>query len=585
MTIFVPDNPRLNVWRDRIERSKKFRKKQLKDVAKYIKFMQGDQWGDRKVTITEKPVINLIFSHIKTQLPNLYFQNPNFYCRPKQNLTVEDMPRMVNDARLAQFFLNYYTKENLGIALKKQVRLAILDAFFCYGVIKVGYTGNFEINTNFGKNKVLAEEPDGTPVYETDPVTGEVMKDEDEHILTNEAFYARRVSPLHILIDPECENYFEDGRYIAQEIVKSVQDVKNSKLYENTDDLNASFNLAPAMEVEGEDLEDNPELKNDLGRITIYEIYDLEHDKLIVLADGHDKFIRDERVPAGIEGSPFEFLRLNEVPDKPYPMSDIKPLKSLQEEYNLGRGMIMTHAKRYGRKYGYKEGDFPGEEGETELEKLKDPNDGTLFKYWENMPEVLEDAKLDPAVYANFSQTLQDFREVAGSTEMDRGVVERRKTAFEASKISGASSIRKEDKRSLVADFMAGIGLKFLQSMQANLTLENAVEIAGEVGRKWVSINQENIAGGYNVGVELGSLAPKIPELERQELMQVLQFVSQMPPELVITKVNFGGMLKSLPRYFPLLTESDLLNSPEEEKKMMQWLTQMKQKQQKSGER
>ena len=240
MTIFVPDNPRLNVWRDRIERSKKFRKKQLKDVAKYIKFMQGDQWGDRKVTITEKPVINLIFSHIKTQLPNLYFQNPNFYCRPKQNLTVEDMPRMVNDARLAQFFLNYYTKENLGIALKKQVRLAILDAFFCYGVIKVGYTGNFEINTNFGKNKVLAEEPDGTPVYETDPVTGEVMKDEDEHILTNEAFYARRVSPLHILIDPECENYFEDGRYIAQEIVKSVQDVKNSKLYENVDELDTA---------------------------------------------------------------------------------------------------------------------------------------------------------------------------------------------------------------------------------------------------------------------------------------------------------------------------------------------------------
>ena len=29
------ENPRLNIWRDRIERSKKFRKKQLKDVKTY----------------------------------------------------------------------------------------------------------------------------------------------------------------------------------------------------------------------------------------------------------------------------------------------------------------------------------------------------------------------------------------------------------------------------------------------------------------------------------------------------------------------------------------------------------------------
>jgi len=585
MPMTPAENPRLNVWRDRIERSKKFRKKQLKDVAKYIQFLEGNQWGDRKVSLSEKPVVNLIFSHIKTQLPYLYFQNPQFYCRPKQTFNARFMEALARDAQLAQIFLNYYTKENLGIELKKQVRLAILDAFFSFGTIKVGYSGNFEVNTNFGKNKVLGEEIDGTPIYETDPITGEVLKDDEENILTNEAFYARRTSPMHMLFDPEIENYFEDGRYIGQEIVKSLHDVKNSSLYENTDNLEASFNIQPTMEVEDDKLPDHPELEADLQRITIYELYDLEHDKLLVVADGHDEFLRDEKTPDGIEGSPYEFLRFNEVPDKPYPMSDIKPLKPIQEEYNMGRGMIMTHAKRYGRKYGYKEGDFPGDEGVTEMDKLKDPEDGIFFKYWENMPIPLEDAQLDPAVYANFQQTLIDFREAAGSTEMERGVVERRKTAYEASKISGGGEIRKGDRRSLVADFMAGIGHKLLQSMQSNLTLENAVEIAGELGKQWKTINRESISGDYTVGVEIGSLAPKIPELERQELMSVFQFLSQMPPELVMLKVNFGGILKSLPKYFPLLTANEILNSPEEEQKMMQFLTAMKQKQQQAKEK
>jgi len=584
MPMTVSEDPRLNVWRDRIERSKKFRKKQLKDVGKYIQFLIGNQWSDRKVTLSEKPVINLIFSHIKTQLPYLYFQNPQFYCRPKQTFSSKFMEQLVQDAKLAQIFLNYYTQENLGIALKKQVRLSILDAFFSFGVIKVGYSGNFEVNANFGKNKVLGEEIDGSPIYETDSITGEVLKDEDETILTNEAFYARRISPMHILVDPECENYFEDGRYIGQEIVKSLHDVKNSKLYDNTDKLEASFNIEPNIEIEGDKLSDHPDLEHDLQRITIYELYDLEHDKLIVVADGHDEFLRDEKTPDGIEGTPFEFLRFNEVPDKPYPMSDIKPLKPIQEEYNIGRGMIMTHAKRYGRKYGYKEDTFAGPDGATEMEKLKDPEDGTLFKYQGEMPSPLIDAPLDSAVYQNFAQTLIDFREAAGSTEMERGVVERRKTAYEASKISGGGEIRKGDRRSLVADFMAGIGHKLLQSMQSNLTLDNAIEIAGEIGKQWKTINRDSISGDYTVGVEIGSLSPKIPELERQELMQVFQFIAQMPPELVITKVNFGGILKSLPKYFPLLSAHEIINSPEEEQKMIQFLTAMKQKQQQAKE-
>lgn len=572
------ENPRLNIWRDRIERSKKIRKKYFREVKTYIQFFVGNQWGDRKVTLSEKPVVNLIFSYVKTRIPFLYFQNPKWFCRPKGRK--EEMSQLKIHAQLAETFLNYYAKENLGISLKKQMRLAILDAFFAFGVMKVGYIADFEANPNYGKFNTLGQDEKGDPIYEVDKVTGELMKDDVKEIITNEAFYAKRRSPRVMLFDPECENYFEDGRYIAEEIVKSVEDAKNSKLYENTKNLEPSFSVKPGYSLEEKDKEDMPEIKEDLERITLYEIYDLEHDKLLVLADGHDEFLRDENMPDGIEDSPYEFLRFNEVPDELYPMSDIKNLKPVQEEHNLGRAMIMTHAKRFGRKYGYTNNTFsPGEE-EREMEKLKDPEDGTFFKYSEEMPKVLEDAKLDASVYQNFQQTKEDFYKVGGSTEHERGTIERRKTAFEAGQISKEAGIRKEDAKSLTEDFAAGTGTKLLQSMKANLTIEQAVEIAGQAGMQWQNISRENIVGQFTVGVEIGSAAPAIPEFERQDFMGILETITRMPPDLVMVHVNFEGLLRVIPKLFPLVSAEDVINSPEKAQQMQQMLEQRRQQEQ-----
>lgn len=572
------EDPRLNIWKDRIERSKKIRKKMLKEVKEYIQFYIGNQWGSRKTTLSEKPVINLIFSHIKTQIPSLYFRNPKWYCRPKGKK--EELPQLKIHAKLAEAFLNYYANENLGISLKKQMRLAILDAFFAFGTMKVGYIADFEANPNYGKYNTLGQDEKGNPIYEVDKVSGELMKDDMEEVITNEAFYARRRSPRVMLFDPECEGYFEDGRYIAEEIVKSVQDVKNSKLYENTENLEPSFSVKPGYNLDEKDKEDMPEITEDLERVTLYEIYDLEHDKLIVLAEDHDLFLRDENMPDGIEGSPYEFLRFNEIPDELHPLSDIKNLKPIQEEHNLGRAMIMTHAKRFARKYGYKDGTFPPGEEATEMEKLKDPEDGGFFKYAEEMPIPLEDAKLDPSVYQNFQQTKEDFWKAAGSTEHERGTIERRKTAFEAGKISKEAGIRKEDKKSLTEDFAAGIGAKLLQSFQANLTIEQAVEVAGEVGKGWKNISREDIVGQFTVGVEIGSAAPAIPEFERKDFVGIIEVITRMPPDLVMTFVNFEGLLKVLPRLFPLISEEEVINSSEKVKEMQQLLEQRRQQEQ-----
>src|SRR3990172_5316856 len=223
-----------------------------------------------------------------------------------------------------------------------------------------------------------------------------------------------------------------------------------------------------------------------------------------------------------------------------YPLPEARVLKSPQDSYNKATGIIEEHAKKYARKYGYIEG-------------------------------MIEDDEMDKIL----AGVLFNFRESGGSSEQDRGNVERRKTAYEASKMTEAGSVRKQDRRSLVEDMAADVGTKLLQSMQANMTIEDVVNIGkeGDEG-DWVTIDKAKIAGQMNVTVEIGSMTPKLPELERQDFGYVLQALSQFPPELVQTHVNFSALLKAIPQMFPSLENVEFINDNEtitaNEKKMAQ---------------
>ncbi|MDP2365711.1 MAG: hypothetical protein Q8M94_18330, partial [Ignavibacteria bacterium] len=454
------------VWRDRIERGKKLRSRKLKEAKKYIAYYKSNQW-DQDSAWKEKPVTNLIFATIKSQLPFLYFQNPKWYVTPKTGHE-DEKEKIKENAKTAEIYLNYYTNENLRITLKRQTRLAILDAFFIFGCLKTGYVSSMVINENYGKPKILGYENE-KPIYDIDDV-GDVKVDENEEIMLNEKFVSRRVSPAFLIFDTECPNYFDDGRYIIEEISLPLQDIKNDKKYSNTADLKPSYMVKRGMSLSDEQMgkSDYNELQEDLKRTTIYEIWDIEHDKLKVIAEGHDKWLRNEETPPGVECHPYTFLQYNDIPDEIYPLSDIRVLKSPQDEYNKSRAMVITHAKRYGRKYGYIEGLID----EDELSKVESGEDGTLFKVKElplaKVIEPLQDAPLDTSIYTNLEQSRGDFDRLAVTNEADRGVIERRKTAYEASKIYGSSDLRKEDRRALIEDFMAETGDKLLQSMQAN---------------------------------------------------------------------------------------------------------------------
>lgn len=561
------------VWFDRIERGKKLRTKKLKEVKKFIQYYKNNQWAE--ITgYKEKPTINMIFAYIKSQIPFLYFQNPKWYVKPKPGHAVD----AVDNSETATILLNYYVNENLRITLKKQMRLAILDAYFFFGVAKTGYTPELMLNENYGKPKILGYK-DEAAIYDIDDVTGEAKVDTQEELVVSDKFASRRLSPACMIFDTECQNYFDDGRYIIEEISLPLEDVKNDSRYEHTEDLKPSYSIKHSLGLtkDDESKSEYKELFDDLKRITIYEIYDLEHDKLKVVAEGEKNyFLRNEKTPDGIDGHPYSFLTYNDIPDELYPLSDLRILKSSQEEINKSQSLINSHAKRYGRKFAYMENLID----EAEMTKLESGEDGVFFKVKE-LPlnkaiELLPTAPLDAAVGAYQTTSKMNFDKLSASTEADRGAVERRKTATEARDMSQKGDLRKEDRRSQVEDFAADIGMKLLKSMQANLTVDDAIKIGGEgAAKNWIQIkDREQINGEFNVGVIVGSMTPKLPEYERADFAQFMQTLSLFPAELVQVKVNFDSILKASSKMFPSLEDIQLLNDDATQKKIQEQIQQ-----------
>lgn len=566
----------ISVWMERIERSKKLRKRKLKEVKKYIAYYKSNQWGDL-AGYKEKPVVNLFFSHIKSQIPFLYFQNPKWYVRPKPG-----HKKYAANAETATNYLNYYANENLRITLKRQMRLAILDAFFFFGVVKSGYTAEVGENKNYGKPKIIGYKGD-KEIYDVDEM-GKVALDDEEEVVVSDKFCSRRISPACILVDTECQNYIEDGRYIIEEISLPLEDVKKDKRYKHTDSLKPSYSLKLSLSLSEEQQKEArySEMMDDLKRITIYEIWDLERKKLKVIAEGEkNHFLRNEETPEGVEGHPYSFLSFNDIPDEVYPLSDLRVLRSPQDEANKSLSMISAHAKRYSRKFGYIEGMID----EEEIAKVESPEDGVMFKVKElpldKVIAPLQGAPLDQAVYMFNDLSRQNFDKLAATTEADRGAVERRKTAYEAQKIYASGDFRKEDRRSQVEDFAADVGMKLLQAMQVHLTPEDASEISEEDAKNWMVItDRKDIEGQFNVGVIVGSATPKLPETERQEFMQFMTMLTQFPPEMVQVKVNLDALLTIVPKLFPSLEDIEMLNPPEVQKQKQEQIDKQKQMEQ-----
>ena len=548
-------------WQARITVARKIRNEKLKDLSKYIDFYEGRQWhnDDDMPILKDKTTVNLVFANIKKELPYLYFQNPTPIVNPRRG-------EFELNAFAMKELLKYYTKFNMGTELKKHVRLCLLDAKFSFGCLKASYTPRFSVNPNKDQPVSAGYDDFGQPIFVYDDENN-VLTEPDE-ILTSELYYIERISPREILIDPECRNFTERAKWVAQEIVKPLKYLKENKLYKNTETLARNIELSDIFKTTlhktTEEVSASKELYGeDNEKVRFVEIYDLENDELLVLPDNADYFIREEKIFM----SPFSFLKFNESPDNFYSFSDVSVEIPLQQEINIGRSMMITHARRSARKYFYSEETFRGIDDIEGMGAAKNPEDMTFFKVaeYDKPPAPLGMATQDPVIFQNLYQSRIDYNEVVGSTEAQRGLTERRKTKGEASFQESHSTVRRGDKQSLVADFIVDTYSNLAKLMQATLTVPQAIKIIGDSGIFWSQVGRKDIQGEFHYEIEVSELRPQIPEMDRKELSEFIFALSNILNSILANPVgpmvfNIQGLVGELAKSYPSINVSKILN-------------------------
>ncbi len=201
-------------------------------------------------------------------------------------------------------------------------------------------------------------------------------------------------------------------------------------------------------------------------------------------------------------------------------------------------------------------------------------------------PKPLEMASQDATVFQNLIQSRVDFNEVSGSTEMKRGVTERRKTKGEATLQEGHQVVRQSDKQSLVADFIIDTYQNLAKLMQNTLTVEQAIKIIGPTGTFWTKVTREDIVGEFFFDIDVQDLRPQIPELDKQELNEFIfalsNFINSLTSNPLMMQVfNMQGTVKEFCKSYPNIDCENLLNmnvTPEQIAKMV--IEQQQQQQQ-----
>ncbi len=515
-------------WEERIDRAKK-KKKEWEDLMRVQMgrdFFAGKQ--NPGYPESEWITINKIYSHLMAQLPSLYSVDPYFYVKTKKTFTPD--PALVAEydvrAKIRQAAINYYKGE---LRLKQKARLCIQDAHFAFGVAKVHYCADEKENEDAGKpiygedEKELLDEDTGQPLLHPDTIP------------VNERYAISRIHFDDFLFDEDATTLEDKWCFVAERIRLTKDEAEKKFSKKNQKKLKSS----DVGEKHGLSSFDSP--KEEKTLYVLWEIYDLKNKQWLTICEGaSDVFKEPDSLPPGVEDHPYSVLRFTLQDNSPYPIPPVSQAIDPQKEFCLARSQVLTHRKRFNRKYEIFETGVSDPDVETA--KLESGEDGTVIRKNIQGPVVtpIQDAPLDQQRYLELQALNNDLIEIFGSGGEAKGIADS-DSATQADIIDRRLEIREGDRLGLVTDFLTEIARKLDQLIQAHITKDEAVRIVGPEGESWQVVkasDYEAIEGEFEYSIDVGSTAPRLPHLERS---QWTAFMSQVivPMPHILTAPRF----------------------------------------------
>lgn len=459
----------VKAWLATLNKTEKWMKQKASDGnwTRYIDEYKG-KWDALQGALTIPVIpINLVYAYVKTEIARLYFQDPWITVNPKR---MED----IGAAQIAEQIINYIWNE---LNLKREVKLALLETLLVgHSWIKLGYVAEF--GTVESQPKVPEKRGPGRPKAKP-----EENKVETNEYVKSENVFAYHVPFKNVIFDPSATwPATHNARWMAHKITKPIRAIKESGIYENTDQLKATASVDDPKE----DFSQNDALTEGLGKdvksATLWEIYDLDHMKVTTISPGCEKKLKEIPYPDHLKGSlPFVQFGFNPIPGEVYPMSDIAPQEPLILEITKLVAMELNHIKRHGSRQIITASDFFTPEEEA---KFKDNNDGGVIKAngdIEGRYFVPPYPSMPSDMLPVYSQVLDLYRSISGQTPADQGgpAKTQTRTLGELRQSMTGGRARADEKVDVLEESIAEVARKLLGIMQKKFDLPKIARIVG----------------------------------------------------------------------------------------------------------
>ena len=550
-------------WRHEIDRGLKRRKEEegaweFNERMVHNKPLSGEKWADDDVPI------NKCASYLRTKRSLLAYHNPRAIFTPRSAdgyepvmvpvigpdgspkidpMAGQPQMRPVVKAKAREALFNGIISQPM-FGLQPTMTRLIKSGDVAYGALKVGYRPQFETDPEPDGEQVIPIREDGKldlSQYARNPVDGSLITDESGERLVDrraiptwEDWFLDWTSYRRLILDPDggCDPF--QHRWIAEEYVRPLADVKADKLYKNTEDLKASGDdlFDPDAESGLDIFDESKEFKEKRERVRLIEIYDMVNNKMLVMADGHGKFLMEHKTPAGITENPYSFYRNNEMgtSDEFYQRPLMSDLAPVAQAYNIAWKMLLRAMKHSTRKTLIRK-DALDIQDQAKLQSDEDNAlvaVGTFGQYgFEGAIKPWVPAPISDTIYANIKNLEMQFYEVAGLPPEAMGTP-KSETATQVNSLNQYSGTRIDHDRACLVECLRVAFKKLDDSIDANMTVERAVQLMDTDGQTFTGLlDRDLIAGDFELDIDVEDMAPRNSMAESAQLIQFLSTIGQ----------------------------------------------------------
>ena len=524
---------RLEQYQDRVDKCQRWRQDEQFDDnwMRLSDLYRGQHFPEYMQDSGDLIAVNLAFSTINVIAPSVAVNYPKVVVQANK-------PEDAKRAMFVEAVVNHLWKHH---DFRTPFRRAVKDFLvFGHGWLKVGWKF-VEQEQSIGE--LAREEMINSAMAEIDQIAIESFMDgveppsfddivasipSTEMRIVEDQPFVERISVYDVYVDPAA-TCMEDARWIAQRIVRPLEEVEKDRRYKPSARKKLVANYSRDIYNENPN-DDKVQYLED--QVVLWEYYDIMDNTLSVYADDADEFLVDPVAMPYAYGHPFVMLRNYDIPDHFYPMGDLEAIEPLQLELDKTRSQLMNDRKRYARKYLYHERSF----GPAGREALESEDDGRFVPVIdENKPldqvvMPLPQVPLSAEIY-NYSNIISnDINTVSGVSEYARGAMpEIRRTATEASIIADAANARAADKLAIVEISIAQVAKRVVQLLQQFMTGEAMARVADAGGEDiFIPYGREEIVGEYDFDVQAGSTQPMNDTIRRQQAVSLLNAVAPL---------------------------------------------------------